>query len=319
MRLSAYAKAGLMDFAISGKYICAVSQEQFEILDAKNPASIQRVGLLKFSGGVQESFVAMSGSLAYVRINQAGGTRTSLLIDISDVANPKEISSAGEPLPEWRPPNVAVFGTYAFTTHEYFLSVEDVSNGRRLGEWRREWEPMHAIALSENFAYVGVGPDLRILRFRFGLPQTMQLNLPRSVAVGDSPFFLAARSSSGLPVSFSIESGPGRINEAELTFTGPGELVVRAEQAGDDVYLPASIQQTVLATHLVSIQGQLIFPGLFQLAAIDDSGRYLFAELGLNGVSDTIIDVSDSRHPRLADNQGSGAAYAAVSGNYGFF
>lgn len=45
---------------------------------------------------------------------------------------------------------------------------------------------------------------------------------------------LSANSSSGLPVRFEIASGPATLAGADLKFTGPGAVVVRALQDGDD-------------------------------------------------------------------------------------
>jgi hypothetical protein len=58
---------------------------------------------------------------------------------------------------------------------------------------------------------------------------------------------LDATASSGLPVSYSIVSGPGTINGNTLAFTGEGNVVVRANQAGNENYLPGDpVDQTVL-------------------------------------------------------------------------
>jgi hypothetical protein len=58
---------------------------------------------------------------------------------------------------------------------------------------------------------------------------------------------LAATASSGLPVSYSIVSGPGNIQGNTLSFTGQGNVVVRASQPGNENYLPgAPMDQTVL-------------------------------------------------------------------------
>ena len=45
---------------------------------------------------------------------------------------------------------------------------------------------------------------------------------------------LSATASSGLPVSFTVASGPGSLAGTELTFTGAGEVRIVATQAGDD-------------------------------------------------------------------------------------
>jgi hypothetical protein len=58
---------------------------------------------------------------------------------------------------------------------------------------------------------------------------------------------LAATSSSGLSISYSIVSGPGVIRDNTLSFTGEGNVVVRASQPGNENYLPGDpVDQTVL-------------------------------------------------------------------------
>jgi DnaJ-class molecular chaperone len=53
---------------------------------------------------------------------------------------------------------------------------------------------------------------------------------------GDAPFTVNATASSGLPVSFSIVSGPATISGNTVTITGAGLITVRASQAGDATY-----------------------------------------------------------------------------------
>ena len=56
----------------------------------------------------------------------------------------------------------------------------------------------------------------------------------------DGPFQLVASASSGLPVSFSIVSGPASVSGNTVTLDGnTGTVVVRASQAGDANYNPA--------------------------------------------------------------------------------
>ena len=56
---------------------------------------------------------------------------------------------------------------------------------------------------------------------------------------------LSATATSGLSVTFEVVSGPGVIDGNMLTFTGAGTVEVRAVQAGDDRWLPATATQTV--------------------------------------------------------------------------
>ena len=58
--------------------------------------------------------------------------------------------------------------------------------------------------------------------------------------VGDAPFALAAKASSGLPVSFQVVDGPASIDGKNLVLGNrPGLVVIRATQAGNAAVLPA--------------------------------------------------------------------------------
>jgi hypothetical protein len=58
---------------------------------------------------------------------------------------------------------------------------------------------------------------------------------------GDAPLALSATASSGLTVSFSVESGPGSILTGNmLGITGAGEVCVKASQAGNSTYNAAT-------------------------------------------------------------------------------
>jgi len=60
------------------------------------------------------------------------------------------------------------------------------------------------------------------------------------ILISGEPFEISAEASSGLPISFSIESGPAIIEGNVITLTGEeGEVVVVASQAGDDIFEPA--------------------------------------------------------------------------------
>lgn len=69
--------------------------------------------------------------------------------------------------------------------------------------------------------------------------QTISFATLANKTFGDPAFELIAIASSGLPVSFNIVSGPANISGRMLTITGAGTVIVRASQAGDEVYEPA--------------------------------------------------------------------------------
>lgn len=75
---------------------------------------------------------------------------------------------------------------------------------------------------------------------------------------GDEPFEVNASSDSELPVAFEVVSGPATIQDGILTIGGAGVVTVRASQAGNEQYFPASVQQTFVvhkATQVISFAG----------------------------------------------------------------
>jgi pimeloyl-ACP methyl ester carboxylesterase len=122
--------------------------------------------------------------------------------------------------------------------------------------------------------------------------------LPGSVVYGALPITMTASATSGLPVVFSVLSGPATVSGNVLTFTGAGTVVVAADQPGNALYAPAiEIQQTVSATN--PAQG-----ALFNQTDSSATSRYSNREAnwyqlgtgysGLLNSIDIFCDVSDS-------------------------
>jgi hypothetical protein len=70
--------------------------------------------------------------------------------------------------------------------------------------------------------------------------QTISFTTIPNKLVNDAPFAVIASASSGLPISFSIVSGPASISGSTVTITGSGTVKVRASQAGNTLYLAAT-------------------------------------------------------------------------------
>ena len=85
----------------------------------------------------------------------------------------------------------------------------------------------------------------------------------------DAAVALKAASSSGLPVTYTVISGPATVSGNTLTFTGSGTVLVRASQAGNDTYNSADTTLTFVGnpvTRLVNISSRL------RVSAGDTSG-----------------------------------------------
>ncbi len=76
-----------------------------------------------------------------------------------------------------------------------------------------------------------------------------------SKTYGDTPFALLATSTSGLPVSFSVLSGPAILEDNTLTLVGAGSVTIKAFQPGNDVYKAAT---DVVRTFVVNKATQAI-------------------------------------------------------------
>ncbi|QMU31032.1 T9SS type A sorting domain-containing protein [Adhaeribacter radiodurans] len=108
---------------------------------------------------------------------------------------------------------------------------------------------------------------------------------------GDASFTISATASSGLPVTFSIVSGPATIKGNIVTLTGVGKVTVKARQAGNDTYKPAEATQTflVMEPSLVRKGWEKTFGGKYEdrltaMVATSDGG-YLMGGTSNSGKS----------------------------------
>ncbi|MBS1509467.1 MAG: hypothetical protein JST86_01405 [Bacteroidetes bacterium] len=96
--------------------------------------------------------------------------------------------------------------------------------------------------------YCGNSPASNIISFAANaLPQTITFPAMPTKTYGDAPFVPNATASSGLPVAFTVVSGPAVINAQTniLTITGTGPVTVKASQPGDNLYdTAAPVTQT---------------------------------------------------------------------------
>jgi uncharacterized protein (TIGR03437 family) len=91
---------------------------------------------------------------------------------------------------------------------------------------------------------------------------------------GEPPIYVAATATSGLPVTFSIASGPATILGNRITLTGEGTVTVTASQPGDAIYSaapPVSRSFRVLpTTYYVVMRGNPLWAG--NVTATPDAG-----------------------------------------------
>jgi hypothetical protein len=120
------------------------------------------------------------------------------------------------------------------------------------------------------------------------LPQTITFGALSKQVVGDAPFALSASASSGLPVSFSVLSGPAVVSGNILTMTGAGLVVVRASQAGDATNAPApNVDQVLLIVpgNNVITDAQRLANGMFTLRFYGDTWTNYIVKASTNLVN----------------------------------
>jgi hypothetical protein len=81
---------------------------------------------------------------------------------------------------------------------------------------------------------------VNITQFTYKYSQSITFAALGDRAYSATPFTLSATATSGLPVAFSIVSGPATVSGNELTMTGGGTVLVRASQAGSASYNAAA-------------------------------------------------------------------------------
>ncbi len=91
------------------------------------------------------------------------------------------------------------------------------------------------------------------------LDQTINLDPIADKTQGAAPFALTASASSGLPVQFTVISGPATVSGNTITLTGAGKVTVRVSQPGNADYNPApNVEQTFCsnpAKPTITVQG----------------------------------------------------------------
>jgi hypothetical protein len=70
--------------------------------------------------------------------------------------------------------------------------------------------------------------------------QTITFAAPATKTYGDASFALSASASSGLPVSFSLVSGPATLANGTVMISGAGTVTIRASQSGNNNYVAAA-------------------------------------------------------------------------------
>ena len=143
-------------------------------------------------------------------------------------------------------------------------------------------------------------------------------------AFGDLPFAPEATASSGLPVEFSVKSGPIGFSNGLVRINGIGEAVITASQAGNEEFPPVEVDQTFTinkASQVITfteISDKTLDDSGFEIEVKSSSGLPVSLEV-TNSPDLLIVDIVDNESVSLiplADGAlGSVSITASQAGN----
>jgi uncharacterized repeat protein (TIGR03803 family) len=126
-------------------------------------------------------------------------------------------------------------------------------------------------AFSAVGSYSG-GSIANMLTIAGGSPQTITFPQPAQPPYVATTFPLSATATSGQPVTYTIVSGPATISGSLISYTGPGAIVVEADQPGNSSYAPAPpVQITIVALFLTEPVGTKS-PEIYTYLTVTTSG-----------------------------------------------
>ncbi len=139
---------------------------------------------------------------------------------------------------------------------------------------------------------------------------------------GDAPFVISASASSGLPVNFTIVSGPATVSGNIVTLTAAGTVIIKAFQAGNTIYseAPPVMQNVVVnpaATANCSGTGTILREQWSNISG------HLISSIPLQNMPDKTMQLTRFESPvDVADNYGArirGYICPPQTGNYIFY
>ncbi|QMU27541.1 T9SS type A sorting domain-containing protein [Adhaeribacter radiodurans] len=176
-----------------------------------------------------------------------------------------------------------------------------------------EWEKSQAGKGAEDFWVIKLGiPDKKIQTISFS---------PTDQGLGNSPYTLSARASSGLPVTYQVLSGSATLQGNQLSFKGYGTIVVKAMQAGNATYSPVEytasfqvqrfpkLQDKTFGGNQADLLADMVSTpdGGYLLAGTSSSGSTGDKSMASKGLSDFWLVKMDKDRKKLWDKSYGGA------------
>lgn len=212
---------------------------ELQVLDLTDPTQPVLLGSTAITPSPRD--IKGQGRYAFVAAEYNEGLQA---VDVGDPRNPV----AFMPIPGSVAWGLELSGDRAYLSGSGGLVVWDLSVPSQpveLGNYLPA-EPSGAAAIVNDLGYLLVGSSgVEIVRLREGLAQNLEFDTPARIPTSTTTLGLTATASSGLPVVFSIVSGPATVTGDTLSITGPGTITVKASQEGNTQFNPVQINRVI--------------------------------------------------------------------------
>jgi len=270
---------------VNGQAFVARDSDGMEIFSLEVPGNPRRRSVFRTRGRAYG--VAVSGGVAVIAEGEAGLE----VVDVSDLNHPVRLArfeEVGDARDVWFDGDrlwVAAGrqGVRVLDLHEAAVPVLIGSQFFQDSAYRIRTRGSQ-VFLAEGFA------GLRVVNPREGIPQTLTFQPPSLIAADAGPIQLTATSDSGLAVRFERESGPAGLAGDRLEPTGTGQVVVRAVQSGDALFLPEYLERDIRVVESLP----RIVPGSHR----ERLGRMAFRAEGRAGEPLVLLESEDLTHWR---------------------
>lgn len=326
-------QAGDDNYHPAGEVVQALQISKASQVLSMNPLGARTYGDASFeldgsaSSGLEVGYTSTNPSVAVVSgrtVNILSAGSTDIILAQSGNTNYEEASSLTVELTVNKAPQSIAFGLIAdqSLSDESIQLVAQTTSGLPVSFTVTEgngymFENNHLIFNGEgmitikasqpgNDNYAPASPVTRSFQVTAKQSQSIMLDSPDSLTYGDK-MSLAATSTSALPVTYAVVSGPATLLADSLITTGVGEVVLEVTQEGNDTYAAAVplqkkivIQKAVL-TVIAADQEAVYGEGLPVLT---------FTYEGFVGSEDASVLTSEPQVTTLANTLSDAGIYA---------
>ena len=248
---SNYVGAGVFGFDFSGTTAFVAAGTGVLVYDVSNPSQPQL--LRSYSTPTTPSGINVSGNTLYVSDNSGGITTLTL----SDITPPEIFITAPTSAPICTNTS-GVLNLSGTADDNLGLAQGAVSNvtwannqgGSGLATGTTNWSATNITLIPGINILAVTATDtsgnssnavLTVIYLTTNQNQSITFPAIADYTFGDPPIQLVAAASSGLPVTFSVISGPATLSSSNvLTLTGAGAVTVEADQSGNSGFNPAT-------------------------------------------------------------------------------